>query len=81
MQHSVSLWFMTGLVVFILFYFEQEKKRKEGKEWNQKEKEEEKSQDKRRSCPALKIQSPRVNHFLSFPENKTKQNKNQCESS
>jgi len=34
-----------------------------------------KSQDKQRSCPALKIQSPRVNHFLSFPKKKTKQNK------
>jgi len=78
MQPSVPLWFITGLVVFILFYFEQEKKRKEGKGWNQKEKEEEKSQDKQRSCPALKIQSPRVNHFLSFPK---KNNKHQCESS
>ena len=61
-------------IYFILNKKRKEKKEKEERRWNQKEKENGRRKKPRQTeilCPALKIQSPRVNHFLSFPKKTT----------
>jgi len=80
MQPSVPLWFITGLVVYILFYFEQEKKkkrRKKRKGGGIRKKRKKKKPRQTEILPSTQDPKSQSKSFSFFPE----KNKNQCESS